>query len=100
MKAVIVENKGTNYSRTIKYRYCFNLNNCTYKIIENYSPDKLFARCQVTSSVNPNIAIDLEENVDYVLIHREVKNLLNSIIMQTKLLVCSGQPSLPTSPAV
>ena len=71
----------TDYSKTVKQGSYFNLNNCTYKVLENYSVSKSSAQCEVISTIiGSDQTVGTREQFDYNIINREVINLLNSIL--------------------
>lgn len=74
------ENVEPDFSKTVKAGNYFNLNSCTYKVMEDFCADRTLSMCAVTSSVNNNISVGSRHPFAYSVIHREVVNLLNSLM--------------------
>ena len=67
----------TDYSKTVKQGSYFNLNNCTYKVLENYSVSKSSNQRKVISTIiGSDQTVGTREQFDYIIINREVINLI------------------------
>lgn len=76
----VYEHSNHELKTTIKEGVIFNLDGCTYRVLQNYNSRRSCGMCVVTSSTNGNdMIVNSQHNFDYNVIHRQVCLMIQSM---------------------